>query len=122
MGGVIRMSCLFNSFSRIVGESPQSIRARICDWLATDPVMMDDVSASAVVLVESKKPLDAYVQEMRSVHTWGGAIEIRAFVTLWKRPVNVWAIRTRRWIEFPCADGGELCKLSWTGGHYEAMT
>lgn len=117
------MSCLFNSFSRIVGEAPQTIRARICDWLATDPALMDDLSASTVVMVESGKPLDAYVQQMRSVNTWGGAIEIRAFIQLWKRPVKVWAIRQKRWIEFTCPEGNpdQECKLSWTGGHYEAM-
>jgi len=117
------MSCLFNSFSRIVGEDSASIRARICDWLATDPALMEDLSASTVVLVESGRPLDAYVQQMRHMNTWGGAIEIRAFIQLWKRPVKVWAIRQRRWIEFTCPEGNQdqECKLSWTGGHYEAM-
>ena len=115
------MSFLFNSFSKIVGEDSPSIRARICDWLATDPALMEDLSASTVALVESGKPLDAYVAQMRNMSTWGGAIEIRAFVQLWKRPVKVFAIRGRRWIEFPCPDGGEECKLSWTGGHYEAI-
>ena len=81
---------------------------------------MEDLSASTVALVESGKPLDVYVQQMRHMNTWGGAIEIRAFVQLWKRPVKVFAIRGRRWIEFPCAEGQE-CQLSWTGGHYEAM-
>jgi hypothetical protein len=81
---------------------------------------MDDLSASTVVLVESGKPLDAYVQQMRSVNTWGGAIEIRAFMHLWKRPVKVLALRQRRWIEFTWPEGQE-CKLSWTGGHYEAI-
>ena len=114
------MSCLFNSFSKIVSEPSQSIRAKICDWLATDPALMDDLSASTVVLVESGRPLADYVQQMRSMNTWGGAIEIRAFVQLWKRPVKVWAIRGRRWIEFPCSEGQE-CRISWTGGHYEAM-
>ena len=114
------MSCLFNSFSKIVGEDSPSIRARICDWLATDPALMEDLSASTVALVESGKPLDTYVMQMRHMNTWGGAIEIRAFVQLWKRPVKVWAIRQRRWIEFPCAEGEE-CRISWTGGHYEAM-
>ena len=74
------MSCLFNSFSALVGEPPQAIRGRICDWLTTDPVLIDDVSASTVVLVESGKELAPYVSHMRSTSTWGGAIEIRAFV------------------------------------------
>ena len=116
------MSCLFNSFSALVGEPAQGIRGRICDWLATDPAIMDDLPTSMVVSIESGQELPAYVARMRSPATWGGAIEIRAFVKLWKRPVRVWAIRTRRWIEFPCSDAaGPECKISWTGGHYEPM-
>ena len=82
---------------------------------------MEDLSASVVIQIESRQALEPYVARMRSASTWGGAIEIRAFVQLWKRPVKVWAIRGRRWIEFPCSDGGPECKLSWTGGHYEPM-
>jgi hypothetical protein len=116
------MSCLFNSLGRLVGESPTVVRSRICDWLAGDPELMSDLSASSVVLFESGAALPAYVARMRSPATWGGAIEIRAFVQIWRRPVRVWAIRARRWIEFPLegATGAE-CRLSWTGGHYEPM-
>jgi len=117
------MSCLFNSFSALIGEPAQAIRGRICDFLATDPALLDDLSASLVIAIESGKQLAPYVQTMRSPSTWGGAIEIRAFVQLWKRPVKVWAIRGRRWIEFPCEEPneGQECRISWTGGHYEAM-
>jgi hypothetical protein len=94
---------------------------------------MEDLSASLVIQIESGQPLDRYVANMRSVNTWGGAIEIRAFVQLWKRPVRVLVLRARprRWIEFPysVADAsGKLvetlendCKISWTGGHYEPI-
>jgi len=116
----IRMSCLFNSLSALIGEPAQEIRQKICDWLTTNPALLEDLSASVVVEVESGLPLDRYVDRMRSSGTWGGAIEIRAFVQLWKRPVRVWVIRTRRWIEFPFPEGVE-CKISWTGGHYEAI-
>jgi hypothetical protein len=119
------MSCLFNSLGRLTGEAPQGIRGRICDWLAMDPALLDDLSASAVIAFESRAALPAYVARMRSPATWGGAIEIRAFVRLWKRPVRVWAIRPRRWIEFPLDAGveaaGPECRISWTGGHYEPM-
>jgi hypothetical protein len=114
------MSCLFNSFSALVGEPAQAIRGRICDWLATDPVLIDDVSASAVVLIESGLELVPYVARMRSASTWGGAIEIRAFVHLWQRPVKVLVLRTRKWIEFVGASGAE-CQISWSGGHYEPI-
>lgn len=117
------MSCLFNSLSHFTREAPQAIRGRICDYLAGDPALVDDMSASLVIALESGKDLGGYVAHMRSPSTWGGAIEIRAFVQLWRRPVRVWVIRTRRWIEFPCSDAGAgaECKLSWTGGHYEPM-
>ena len=114
------MSCLFNSFAALVGEDAQAIRGRICDWLATDPALLDDLPASLVVEIESGQALDRYVSRMRSPSTWGGAIEIRAFVQLWKRPVRVWVIRSKRWIEFPFSEGEEL-KISWTGGHYEPI-
>jgi hypothetical protein len=119
------MSCLFNSLGALVAENPQAIRGRICDWLATDPSIMDDLSASTVIVVESNQILESYVERMRSPATWGGAIEIRSFVQLWRRPVRVWAIRGRRWIEFPLATGveatGAECLLSWTGWHYEPI-
>lgn len=120
------MSCLFNSLSHFVHEAPQAIRGRICDYLAGDPELVDDMSASLVVALETNGlPLERYVAHMRSPSTWGGAIEIRTFVQLWRRPVRVWVIRTRRWIEFPWSGEGTAagpdCKISWTGGHYEPM-
>jgi hypothetical protein len=117
------MSCLFNSLSYFTREAPQAIRGRICDYLATDPALVDDLSASLIIGLETRLNLASYVARMRSPATWGGAIEIRAFVQLWRRPVRVWVIRTRRWIEFPHSgeDVGAECKLSWTGGHYEPM-
>ena len=119
----IRMSCLFNSLSALEkSSSSQEIRAKICDWLSTDPALLDDLSASVVIAIESGQSLEKYVQNMRSPSVWGGAIEIRAFVQLWNRPVRVWVIRTQRWIEFPCSlVSSSECKLSWTGGHYEPM-
>ena len=119
------MSCLFNSLGALIGENPQAIRGRICDWLASDPAIMEDLSASIVIAIESGQALPPYVGRMRSPATWGGAIEIRSFVRLWQRPVRVWAIRARRWIEFPLDAGvtatGPECRLSWTGGHYEPI-
>ena len=120
---IIEMSCLFNSLSHFTHDAPQAIRGRICDYLAEDPELVDDMSASLVISLESGRDLAGYVGQMRSPSTWGGAIEIRAFVQLWKRPVRVWVIRTGRWIEFPCSGdaAGSECKISWTGGHYEPM-
>jgi len=65
------MSCLFNSFSALIGEPAQAIRGRICDFLATDPALLDDLSASLVIAIESGKQLVPYVATMRSPSTWG---------------------------------------------------
>ncbi|NBR60227.1 MAG: hypothetical protein EBT86_01010 [Actinobacteria bacterium] len=116
------MSCLFNSLSRLIGEPPQQIRLKICDYLENNPALYEDLSASLAIHIEKQLELPAYIQQMRSPSTWGGAIEIRSFVNLWRRPVKVWAIRQKRWIEFPCENSiGPECKLSWSGGHYEPM-
>ena len=117
------MSCLFNSLSAFVPDAPQAIRQRICDFLAADPALYDDLSASTAIQIESGLPLAPYIARMRSPSTWGGAIEIRSFVLLWNNSVKVWDIRQRRWIEFPTAKGdvANAFAISWTGGHYEPM-
>jgi hypothetical protein len=116
------MSCLFHSLSRIIGEDNYQIRQKICNYLQTNPILYD-ISASLAIQIESGKNLTDYVSTMRSRSTWGGAIEIRAFVELWKRPVRVLVLSTRKWIEFPY-DGdcsNNVCKISWNGGHYEPI-
>lgn len=121
------MSCLFNSFSRFVGEKPQIIRQKICDYLSTNPILCQDISASTAILADYGKDgnLDAYIMRMRSPSTMGGATEIRAFVNLWKRPVLVYSRPNRRQIEFTCElpleQQGSQVKLNWTGGHYDPV-
>ena len=45
------MSCLFNSFSRLLSQDPQAIRNRICDYLeAGEPIMMASTTANRVEL------------------------------------------------------------------------
>jgi len=116
------MSCLFNSFSRFVGEAPQTIRQKICDYLLTNPSLYQDISASEAILADYGKDgnLEAYVARMRSPSTMGGATEIRAFINLWKRPVLIISNPNRRQIEFVCSEPhqGPQVKLIWTGGHY----
>lgn len=116
------MSCLFNSFSRFVGESPQTIRQKICDYLSTNPQLYQDISASEAILADYGQDgnLDAYVARMRSQSTMGGGTEIRAFVNLWKRSVIVFSRPNHRQIEFICQENPQVgqVRLEWTGGHY----
>lgn len=117
-----RMSCLFNSLAAFSSDPPQEIRRKICEFLATNAALYEDLTAEIAILFETGQTLATYVQRMRSPSTWGGAIEIRSYVLLWKKPVKVWDIRQRRWIEFPYNDSMEnSVAILWTGGHYEPM-
>ena len=113
------MSCLFNSLSYYEKNDSPTIRAHICDYLQTDP-MLYDVKASDWVKWEKNLDLNSYVTQMRSHSTWGGAMEIRSYVTLYNKRVLV-HYRNRE-IEFPCTggtEGTETIHLYYTGGHYE---
>jgi hypothetical protein len=85
-------------------------------------MLYDDISASEAIQADYSKDgnLDAYIKLMKSPSTMGGAIEIRAFVNLWKRPVIIYSRPNKRFIEFICnnLNHGAPIKLIWTGGHY----
>ena len=118
------MSCLFHSLSRFVGEDSSTLRKKICDYLATNPTLFGDVTASSTMEWDGVR--GDYVQDMRSTSTWGGAIEIKAFCNLYGMKVVVENIRDRNGdtIEFVPESGAENSKeirITWSGGHYEPL-
>jgi hypothetical protein len=115
------MSCLFHSMSAFLKEDPQVIRNKICDYLQTNPTIMD-MSASDIIFFDSGKQLDDYVRNMRLSHVWGGAIEIAACIRIWNRPIRVRVERTGEFIDFtaPNCDGIPMT-FRWTGGHYDPI-
>jgi len=118
------MSCLFHSLSRFVEEDSSSLRKKICDYLATNPTLFGDVTASSAMEWDGVR--GDYVQGMRSTSTWGGAIEIKAFCNLYGIKVVVENIRDRNGdtIEFVPESGTENSReirITWSGGHYEPL-
>ncbi len=124
------MSCLFDSLGHLSGHDPASLRQKICDHLQTNPDLMGDgTDARHVIRWETNKGLREYVQGMRQATTWGGSVEIKAFVDMSGRGVVVHDIRPggksikfrpRRWARAAHYDA-EVYHLSWNGRHYEPL-
>ena len=118
------MSCLFNSLSRFINiESINGteLRRLICDFLETNPLLIDDMNTENIVKEETGMILQQYVNEMRHSDTFGGAIEIRAFTKLFKINVMVKSLPNRKDIEFIDNKDFLWAVISWNGGHFEAM-
>lgn len=121
------MSCLFNSFSHLLGIPTDTIRQTICDYLANDGVIMEGLPTRDVLAIDSGREAAHYIAHMRNSSTWGGAIEIQAAAMIWKSKVIVENRRDGggKTIEFvpisPVVAETEM-RIYWTGGHYEPIT
>lgn len=129
------MSCLFNSLDKCLKRLPSEvlfkdddsskIRHRICDYLETNPVLFDDIKTEEIIQWDIPTYiLSTYVNRMRSTSTWGGAIEIRAFVKLYEVDVEVINIRdftSKSNIEFVNEYNKYKVKITWNGYHYEPI-
>lgn len=117
------MSCLFRSLSYFIdGVNENSLRNKICNYLASNPKILDEISANEITKWESNVPLPAYVENMRKQSTWGGGIEIKCFCELTNLNVNV--IFGNKGIKFqPSSNNaqGEI-NVTYTGSHYEPLS
>ena len=120
------MSCLFDSLSRFVKDDTvdgTSLRQIICNYLSTNPLLMDDntVDLPTIILIETGLAADNYVSLMRNQSTFGGAIEIRAFTKIYNLNVNVKVVQTGKSIDFIENPEYKWCVLAWTGNHFDAV-
>lgn len=116
------MSCLFNSLSRFIDDeriTGDTLRAIICKYLETDPVLVIDLKT--VIFVETGLDVETYIRLMRNPSTFGGAIEIRAFTQIFKLNVCVKSLPNGKRIEFVDDPAYKWCVLTWSGNHYEAV-
>jgi hypothetical protein len=124
------MSCLFNSFSCLLGEASQAIRNRICDYLEAGEPIMEGIPTK--MILDSDRP--NYIAQMRNPSVWGGAIEIQAACNIWKAKVIVEnrrdsvragaGVAPAQPIEFVpvSAHITKIMRIYWTGGHYEPIS
>lgn len=120
------MSCLFDSLSKNLDTHTSStLREIICDYLDTNPFLIDNITAEKIIYYESKLTLEEYIRKMRCSSTWGGGIEIKSFCNIFKINVNVINIRDSfKIIEFLSNESciKYLIEISWSGNHYEYMS
>lgn len=120
------MSCLFHSLSAFVnGMNEDEVRQRICDYLESNPTLMEGLSLEDVLKTEGMGTMD-YVGSMRNSSTWGGGIEIRAFCEIFRVGVLVHVRSTGRDILFrpsgmENAASIPAIKIEWQGAHYEPL-
>lgn len=114
------MSCLFQSLGYFVHVSADVLRQQICDYLEQNPVVLQEgVHAQEVTQWSDDTPLEEYIQLMRQPHTWGGALEIKAFADMYACNVQVKGQRT---IIFESSrPATREIHLLYTGNHYEAV-
>lgn len=114
------MSCLFHSLSSYLqGIDENDLRQRICNYLETNPSLMDDLSFRDLLLTEDIHDKD-YIRSMREQSTWGGALEIKAFCEIFQTAVEVRILSTGKSILFlpqnhPCPS---RVRIEWQGNHY----
>jgi hypothetical protein len=122
------MSCLFNSLSHFIAPQtdPQAIRARICDYLQANSPIIDGMATHDVLQLDSLNTSDQYIGAMRTLTTWGGAIEIQAACNIWNARIVVHDVRGQdpKSIEFlpvSTVPADKTFELEWSGGHYEPV-
>tara|TARA_Y100000816_G_scaffold278558_1_gene249854 strand:+ start:266 stop:619 length:354 start_codon:yes stop_codon:yes gene_type:complete len=115
------MSCLFNSFSYFLKLDSRSIRNKICDYLQENKPIIDGLDTKMILDMDRPN----YIQRMRNMSTWGGAIEIQAACNIWNLSIIVHNIRdkTHKTIEFIPINNTQNKKIeiTWSGGHYEPI-
>lgn len=134
------MSCLFNSLGCLLNIPSYQLRQKICDYLLTNPELLDTCQTSDIIKWESGVKLETYIIKMRNNSTWGGAIEIKATCNIYNCRIIVVNIRNNRRnrnlisqlgnsgkdIEFipnknANSDISKTIKITWNGGHFEPL-
>jgi hypothetical protein len=119
------MSCAFLSLSHFInGINENQLRNIICDFLSTNPKLIDDLTAEQCIW-ESNIPLPEYVANMRNPCTWGGAIEIISFCQIFNIDVLIKQINApeQKDIEFKSKTPTNIIiKLLYNGNHYEPFS
>lgn len=118
------MSCLFNSLDFFIREGSFNIRQKICNYLQENRPIIDGLETNIILSFENNDP-NIYIENMRSMSTWGGAIEIQAACNIWNIRIIVKNFRDINGsdIEFVPINSSieKTIQIYWTGGHYEPI-
>ena len=108
------MSCLFRSLAKFVNLKADNLRQKICDFLETNPELIDTVKLSDITPHE----FSTYINDMRNDETWGGGIEIKAFCEIYNYQVNIYISDSKIITFYPKGLPIRIINISWTGNHF----
>jgi len=115
------MSCLFDSLSSFTEHDSRELRSKIVTYLGTNPVLMNDATFKDIVKWDESDD-QQYLQSMNQDSTWGGAIEIKAFVNLFNVNVTVHIPQMNKAVEFVRDEQQKsnypTVNILWTGNHF----
>lgn len=118
------MSCLFDSLSFFTEHSSRELRSKIVSYLSTNPVLMNEATFTEIMSWENAES-GQYLQSMNQDSTWGGSIEIKAFVNLFNTNVNVHIPQNKRVVEFVRDESQRQAfptvNILWTGNHFVSL-
>ena len=114
------MSCLFDALGKSVNMNGSELRRVLCDYIATNPRLLDDLTAEQVISFTENIPLGRYLTRMRHPNAWGGCIEIKAFCELFHKAVVVAVTYTRKYFEvIPQSGIHNYVIITYNGSHFE---
>jgi hypothetical protein len=120
------MSCLFNSLGALLKKDPTHLRREVCDYLQSNPVLLDDIDANTVLTWASDLPAEQYIQRMRSPNTWGGGPELKAISDMFQSTISVHDTRSNpnKVITFFPSVGNPRRRplhINYNGFHYDPV-
>ena len=112
------MSCLFDSLSTFFKDvTAYQLRQDICNYLESNPSIIDDIPVDDIVKWENDSSLGAYIKKMRNESEWGTALEIISFCNITGSKVVV--RYKNRFIDFiPKTPIKYEIHIGYTGNHY----
>lgn len=111
------MSCLFDSLSKFINISSNDLRQNIVQYLQTNPNLIEDVSFQEMLKWDNINH-EQYLSVMSNEMSWGGAIEIKAFVMMYHINVKVHIPQQQKIVEFVKNTDHPFINIIWTGNHY----
>jgi len=98
-----------------VNLDANSLRQKICDYLDTNPKLIDN---SVRVSDITPEKFSVYITNMRDDETWGVGIEIKAFCEIYDYQVNVYIPNGKIIPFYPQRLPIRIVNVSWTGNHF----
>lgn len=118
------MSCLFRAISEgLPNTTADSLRLVAVKYLRDDGALFEDGLTSYDVL-SSFADIKQYLTNMEKDSTWGGAIEIRAIVEIYKTPICIHTATSSEILMEPFGSLQQVkntIHVSYSGSHYDFL-